>query len=195
MKDIERNVKKYGKLGFLRTRKKLRIAKLKNKLKEIWEELTLSDLYEMYEIVEDESLRKKIEQAILEMATGDDDLLNIIKNEADSLKTNAWEKLRFRIQNGCIKKVYVREILSDIFEHVPGLRKEVWKLLKTLEPTDKELRSIQDFDFMYSMPSLVNEIEKLLRKKHKNKKSDTTHIVRQIQKIIEEINKSKKGQE
>lgn len=194
MKDIRKTLTKYRKLTNSETRRRLRIAKLKNKLKKLWEELTLNDFYEMHEIVEDESLRKKIEQAILEMTTGLDDLSDIIKNEEGSLRTKAWEKLCFKIQNSEVKKEYSRQILISIIKSVPGLRKEAWKLLKTLKPTDKELRSIQDFDFMYSMPSLTNEIEKLLRKKHKNKKSNITHIVRQIQKITEEINESKKGQ-
>ena len=187
MKGVQTSLREYRK-----SRKRLRFAKLKKGLKKLWEDLTLADLYEMYGTTSDKALRQEIEQRILEMATGDDDLLYNIKKEEDSLKRKAWKKLRERIQNGRIRRTVSIEILSDIFEHVPELRIESWKLLKRLNPPHEKLRKTLDFDFMKESASLAYEVEKLLRKKHKTK--DLGKIIGQIQKLTKKINKLKKEQ-
>lgn len=163
--------------------------KNRRRLKELLDNLSLTELYELYETISDERFREKIERRIIKMATGDDDLLDIVKNEIDPLRTKAWKKLKSRIQNGCIKKTRARPILIKIMS-VLELRKEVWILLKTLNPTDEELKELQKSDFISSMPNLAYEIEKLLRKKPKKKK----RAIDKIRAIIEEIHKLKKGQ-
>ena len=192
MKSIQTSLKKYRKLGSLRTRKKLRFPRLKKRLKKLWEDLTLADLYEMYGSTSDKALRQEIEQRILEMATGDDDLLYIIENEEDPLRRKAWKKLHERIQKGRIRKTISRQILIDIIERVPELRIEAWRLLRTLNPLDKELQKILDFDFMKENLPLTKEVEKHIRKKLKDK--DINKIIAQIQEITEKLKELKKEQ-
>lgn len=172
-----------------KNRKRLKIIRLYLKLKKLLDNLGLTELHELYETISSERFRKKIERRIIKMATGDDDLLDIVKNETNPLRTKAWKKLKSRIKNDCIKKTSARPILIKIMS-VPELRKEVWKLLKTLDPTNEELKKLQESDFISSMPNLAYEIEKLLRKKLKNKKG----AVDKIQVIIGELEKLKKGQ-
>lgn len=190
MKDIQRTFKKFGKLRRTDTRQRLRITKLKKKLEELRLNLTLSELYELRESISDKLLVAKIEEEILEMATGEDDLWDIIRNEGESLREKAWKKLCRRIKNGDIKKKRGREILIKTIKEIPELRIEAWELLKTLDPSDGELEIIRGLDFIYSDPSLAKEVDRMLKKKRKRK-----NPVVEICEIIEEINQLKKGQE
>jgi len=193
MRDLQRTLRKFEKLRKPKTRKRLRITRLRNKLKKLWETLSLANLYEMYESTSDKTLKRELEQKILEIATGDDDLLSIVGHGEGPLRRKAWEKLRSRIQNGHIIKSHAREILIEVIKHIPDLRKPAWKLLKTLDPTEGELKVILSLEFIYSVPGLAGEVEKLLRKRPKGKNLDKT--IEKIQKLTKKIKDLKKGQE
>ncbi len=150
----------------------------------IWAGLTFDNLYEMYTMAIDENIRTQIENRILEIVSGDDDLFSIIRNEKNSsLGKKAWKKLQDRIKEGCLRKIHARKILIDIFEKVLELRLESWKLFKTLDPTAEELRKILDLDCMKSMSAIQHEAERLSRKRHRKKK--TFNAKKTIEKIIE----------
>lgn len=173
----------------------IRLRRLKNQLGKLLDTLTLSGLYELHETTTDERLEKKVEQRILEMAVGNDDLLEIVVNETDPLRAEAWKELSSRIQRGRIEKKRARQILKRVLS-VPELRKEAWNLFKTLDPTDeRELKEIQGSDFIKSEPSIAYDIEQLLKKRHKRRKDSTTKTVEKIQEIVKKINELKKGQE
>ncbi|MBU2545261.1 hypothetical protein KKC65_02315 [Patescibacteria group bacterium] len=150
----------------------------------IWAGLTLDNLYEMFAIATNENIKTQIENRILEIASGDDDLFSIIRDEKNSsLGRKAWEKLQNRIKKDFLKKSYARKIVFKIFKYVIDLRRESWKIFKVLDPTIEELQEALDLDCMKSMPDIMHEAEKLIRKKHRKKK--TFNAEKTIRKIIE----------
>lgn len=172
-----------------------RLRGFKNRLRKLLDNLTLSGLYELYGSSRDEKIIKKAQKRIMEMATGYDDLLEIVLNEGDPLRTEAWKKLISGIRSGRIKKTRVRQIFKRVL-FVPELRKEAWDLYKRIIPIDeRELKEISGFDFISFNPLITYEIEQLLRKRHKKRQDGITKNIKEIQEIIERINKLKKGQE
>lgn len=176
----------------------LQIKALKEFLKR--EDLIFDDFDEMLDRVEeifkeaaDESLENEFWQVCFALATPDD-LFDIIRFKDAYSNAKAWGELDDRIQGGLIRKGKARQILTQLIEECPEKesRMRFWKELKKLEPPREELFHILGLPFVYSMPSLEQEVQKLLRRKH-GRKDRNAKIINKIQEVIEEI--TKKGQE
>lgn len=150
--------------------------------------LTPADLYEISEAISDETLRTEAQKKYVVIAP-EDGLVTVIRYKDNSFQEMAWQELCRRFQIGIVKKRRTKEILIKLFEDIPNYRKKFLDILKWLDPTDNELRSLLNLPGMDKEPVLSNEIQKMIR--CKKKKSDNTELISKIVKIQNKLKQLK----
>ena len=168
--------------------------------KQAWEIFKTKDdvgLDDVYELTTGPGfIEKELWQMFLDLGATPEDLLDVLKHE-NRFQKQAWKELKTRMKSGAIKKARSKRILIEIVELIKDLRKEAWKLLKRLNPSEKKLQEILDMPFGYSEPELIHSIETFIRKKkiNRTKKDHGLKIAHGIETLFEEIQELKKGQE
>ena len=103
-------------------------------------------------------------------------------------ETEAAEKLFDGIENGSFRSDKSKQVLIRLFKKMTKdeIRMDLWKKIKKLDPSKKDLIYILDLQCMYSLYEIRSEAEKLLRQRHKPRETKTMKrlldIVKQIEK-------------